>query len=229
MADTAPLPSETLLISGYKTDRTKDGDLVLMMPWPGRPVLGCAVPVALVSIGALIMARLANAGGLYGLAVMAPVFAAIVIPSVIYQSSHAWVLSRGFIQRATTLGHRHWSEPGWLGAQSVAVQRELWPGGGGSTDRLLVVTDSGSPLRVLSVYNWAGDESRLATGGMGSLARTGPTVPSAPEPLAPLSDANLKSSISEAVREIAELAVCELGVPLAYVSVYARQRPDEVD
>lgn len=223
------MQSDARLLSGYTTDRSTDGDMVLMMPWPARTLLGCAIPVALVSIGAGLIARFGNAPGMYGLSVMAPIFAAIVIPIVIYQSSHAWVLSRGFIRRARTFGRRHWPEPEWLGAKSVVLKRELWPGERGSTDQLLVLTDSSYPLRVMSVYNWDGDESRLASGGKGSLARSGPTVPSAPAPLAPLSDANLKSSISEAVREIADLLVRELDVPLAYATGYARRRPDDVD
>jgi hypothetical protein len=220
----------TRLVSRYETHRDANGDLVVMMPWPGRSLLGCAAPAAVVAIGAWLVARFANADGMYGLSVMTALFAVIVIPIVIYQSSHAWILSRGFIKPARTLAGRHWPQSGWLGAGSVVVKRELWPGDGGSTDTVWVMTDgTPSPLKVASVYNWDGNESRLASGGMGSLARSGPTVPSTPSPLFVAADVNLKPSVSEAISEIADLVAQELGVPLAYAWGYTRQRPDNVD
>lgn len=220
------MPSMTLL-SDYRIHRDADGHLVLMMPWPARPLIGCAAPVAIVAIGVWLIPTF-HTSSLYGFAFMSALFAALVIPIIIYQSSHAWVLSRGFIKPATALGPRYWPRSEWLDAQSVVLRRELWPGGRGSTDKVLVATSS-STWKVVTVYNWAGHESRLASGGMGSLARSGPTVPTAPEPLAATADANLKLSVSEAIREITDLVALELGVPLNYVSGYARQSPDDVD
>jgi hypothetical protein len=228
MADRAPVPSDASLLSHYKIGREADGELVLKMPWPGRPLVGCAIPVAIVSIGALLIGRFGNgATGLYGMSVMACLFAAVVIPIVIYQGTHAWALRRGLIRHVRTLGPRHWCESEWQEAQSVLLKREIWPDRRGSTDSLLVVTDGGAPLRVVGVYNWDGAESRLASGGKGSLARSGPTVPTAPAPLTAVSEANLESSVSEAVREMADLVVRELGVPFTYVCGYARQSPDD--
>jgi hypothetical protein len=215
------------LLSQYKTDRDAEGHLVLMMPWPGRPLLGCAAPVAIVAIAVWFLSQLSHTSNLYGMAGMALFFAIIVIPIVIYQNTHAWILRRGFIRQATTLGPRYWPQSEWLEARSIVLQRELWPSGRGSTDKVLVVTDGNFALRVASVYNWDGHESRLASGGMGSLARSGPTVASAPAPLAASADANLKSWVSEAIHEITDLVVLELGVPLAFVSGYARQDPDD--
>ncbi|HEX7264841.1 MAG TPA: hypothetical protein VF383_11740 [Candidatus Dormibacteraeota bacterium] len=220
----------TRLLSRYETHRDANGDLVVMMPWPGSSLLGCAAPAAVVAIGAALVARFAHADGMYGLSAMTLLFAVIVIPIVIYQSSHAWILSRGFIKPATTLARRHWPHSGWLGAGSVVLKRELWPGNGGSTDTVWVVTDgTPSPLKVASVYNWDGNESRLASGGMGSLARSGPRVPSAHAPLVVASDVSLKMSVSEAISEIADLVAQELGVPLGYAWGYTRQRPDDID
>jgi hypothetical protein len=218
------------LYSHYETHRDANGDLVVMMPWPGRPLLGCAAPAAVVAIGAWLTARFANADGMYGLSAMTALFAVIVIPIVVYQSSHAWILSPGFIKPAATLAGRLWPHSSWLHAGSVVLKRELWPANGGSTDTVWVMTDgTPSPLKVARVYNWDGNESRLANGGTGSLARSGSTVPSAPAPLFVAADVNLKMSVSEAISEIADLFALELGVPLAYAWGYTRQRPDDVD
>jgi hypothetical protein len=227
MKDAAPVLSGAPLLSHYKIDRNGDGELVLAMPWPGRPLLGCAAPAAIVATGAWVIARFGNAPGLYGMSLMAILFAIIVLPIVIYQSSHGWVLSRGFIKPATTFGRKLWSESAWLGAQSVVLKRELWPDGRGSTDKVLVITDASSPLNLVSIYNWEGHESRLASGGLGSLARSGPRVPDAPAPLMAIADSNLKSAVSDSVREIADLAVHELGVPITYACGPARQSPDD--
>jgi hypothetical protein len=86
-------------------------------------------------------------------------------------------------------------------------------------------TDRDSRLDIVSVYNWAGKESRLASGGAGSLAHTGPTVPPAPDPLAMIAGAKLMSAVSDAVRELTDLLAGELGVPLSYECVETRQRP----
>jgi hypothetical protein len=221
--------SEALLLSHYKTNRLSEGDLVIMMPWPTRTLLGCAGPTAVVAIVAAFVAQVRNEPGWYGMSVMTCLFAVIVIPIVIYKSSHAWVLSRGFIKPATTLAGRYWSASAPLGAQSVVLKRELWPGERGSTDQIFVLTDGSSPLKLVSVFNWSEHESRLASGGTGSLARSGPRVPDAPAPLLAIADSNLKSAVSESIRELAELAVHELGVPMAFACAYARQSPDDVD
>ena len=183
--------------------------------------------MALVATGAWLIARFGNASGLYGMSLMAILFAIIVVPIVIYQSSHAWVMSRGFIKPAMTFGRKLWSESVWLGAQSVLLKRELWPDGRGSTDKVFVVTDASAPLKLVSIYNWDGHESRLASGGLGSLARSGPMVPDAPAPLMAVADSNLISAVSHSVREIADLAVHELGVPITYACGPAPQSPDD--
>jgi len=224
-----PVATEAPLLSHYKTNRLSEGDLVMMMPWPTRTLLGCAGPTAVVAIIAVFVAQVVHEPGWYGMSVMTCLFAVIVIPIVIYQNSHAWVLSRGSIKPATTFGRRYWSASVWLGARSVLVKRELWPGGHGSTDKVFVVTDGRSPMQLLSVYNWEGRESRLASGGLGSLARTGSTVPAAPAPLMATADSNLQSAVSESVREIAVLAAHELGVPMAFAYGQAHQNPDDVD
>jgi hypothetical protein len=88
-----------------------------------------------------------------------------------------------------------------------------------------VVTDRDSRLTIARVFNWAGQESRLANGGAGSLARAAPTVPVAPDPLAMTATANLLLGVSEAVREIIELLRNELGVSVAYESGETLQGP----
>ena len=221
--------SGTPLLSHYKTERLPDGDLVLKMPWPTRPLLGCAGPTVAIAIGGGLIAQFRNEPGWYGMSVMACLFAIIVIALTIAQSSHAWALRRGFIKRFTTYDRRLWSDADWLGARSVLLERELWPGTRGSTDKVAVVTEGSSPMTLIRVYNWEGSESRLASGGMGSLARYGPQVPEAPAPLMSIADANLKSAVSASVREFADLVAHELGVPMTFASGQARQSPDEVD
>ena len=223
----APVPSVMRLRSHYKTHRDAEGNLVLMMPWPWRPLLGCAAPVAIVAIAVWFISQFSQTSNLYAMAGMALFFAAVFIPITIYQNSHAWILRRGFIRQATTIGARYWPQSEWSEARSVVLQRELWPSGRGSTDKVLVVTDGNFAIRVASVYNWDGHESRLASGGMGSLARSGPTVASALAPLEASADAHLKWLVSDSIREITDLVVVELGVPLAYQSGYARQDPDD--
>jgi len=83
-------------------------------------------------------------------------------------------------------------------------------------------------LRIMSIYNWESGESRLGSGG-GSLARAGPTVPTAPAPLIATADANLQWTASEAVREVLDLVVRELRSPLEYATINAKAAPDDVD
>jgi len=44
-----------------------------------------------------------------------------------------------------------------------------------------------------------------------------------------MADVNLMSAVSEAVRELVDLVVRELRVPLEFACVNARQAPDDVD
>ena len=101
-------------------------------------------------------------------------------------------------------------------ASSVVLKRVMWPSGRGSTDRVFVVTGRAARSSVLTVFNWNGNESRLATGGSRSLARTGPVVPDAPRPMAAAADETLSSAVSPAVGELADLLVSELGVSLTF-------------
>ena len=96
--------------------------------------------------------------GKYGFQMMATLFAAVVLPIVVYQSSHAWVMRRGGIKPATTLVGRLWPASEWRPAHAVVLKRELWPYGRGSTDRVYVETSDGG-LSVLGIYNWDGRES----------------------------------------------------------------------
>ena len=194
------------------------------MPWPGRVLLGCLGSLVVVSVPVVLLFGLNNAfDRLGGFAFLVGLFAAIVVPIILYQNSHAWILERGFIK-----GRR--SEYSRLAVRSVLLEREVWPGGRGSTDGVFVVTD-GRPgrIRIIGVYNWEGSESRLASGGKGSWARSGPKIPTASAPLLPMADVNLMSAVSEAAREIVDLIVRELAVPLEFACVEARQAPDVVD
>jgi hypothetical protein len=152
----------------------------------------------------------------YGIPVVALTFAVLFVVVLAYQGSHAWVLRRGEIKRGTTFRDRYWAGSRWSPARSVVLKRVVWPSGRGSSDRLFVVSDRGARSTLLTVFNWAGSESRLATGGRRSLARTGPLVPDAPEPTASAADETLKSAVSESVGQMADILVTELGVPLTF-------------
>ena len=212
MADAEP----GRLLSHYKTSRDPDGNLVLLMPWPGSSLLGCIVPAAAVSIVGGLLALMGQSPVAYGIPVVALTFAVIFVGVLAYQGSHAWVLMAGLIKRGTTLGDRYWAGSRWWPASSVVLKRVMWPSGRGSTDRVFVVTGRAARSSVLTVLNWNGNESRLATGGRRSLARTGPIVPEAPRPMATDADETLRSAVSPAVGEMADLLVTELGVPLAF-------------
>jgi hypothetical protein len=186
------------------------------MPWPGSSLLGCIAPAGIVSIVGALLGLAGSSPVAYGIPVVALTFAFIFIVVLIYQGSHAWVVSRGQIRRGWTFGNRYWAGSRSSPARSVVLKRALWPSRRGSTDKVLVVTDRPGPMSVLTVLNWDGSESRLATGGRRSLARTGPIVPDAPRPLAKVADETLRSSVSEAVRETIDLLVSELGVPLSF-------------
>lgn len=186
------------------------------MPWPGSSLLGCAVPAVAVSLVGALLALFGGSPVAYGIPVVALLFAAIFIIVLTYQGSHAWVLSRGQIKRGSTFRNRYWAGSRWSPARSVVLKRVIWPSRKGSSDRLFVVTDKGARSSVLTVFNWDGNESRLATGGRRSLARTGPLVPDAPRAMAAAADETLKSNVSEAVNEMADILVSALDVPQSF-------------
>lgn len=212
MADAEP----RRLLSHYKVSRDPDGNLVLLMPWPGSSLLGCALPAVTVSIIGALLAQVGNSPVAWGIPVVALSFAVIFLAVLAYQGSHAWVLKPGQLKRGTTFGDRYWPGSRWSTARSVVVKRRLWPSGRGSSDRVYVVSDRGARLSLLTVFNWTGAESRLATGGQRSLARTGPIVPAASRATAKAADETLKFAASEAVGEMADLLVTELEVPLSF-------------
>ena len=186
------------------------------MPWPGSSLLGCALPAVGISIVGALLAQVGNSPVAWGIPVVALSFAVIFLLVLGYQGSHAWVLKPGQLKRGTTFGDRYWPGSRWSTARSVVLKRRLWPAGRGSSDRLYVVSDRGVRSSLLTVFNWSGAESRLATGGQRSLARTGPIVPQAPRPTERAGDEALKSAASAAVIEMADLLVSELGVPLTF-------------
>lgn len=212
MADAAP----GRLLSHYTTSRDPDGNLVLLMPWPGSSLLGCIVPAAVVSLIGGLLALVGSSPVAWGIPVVALTFAAIFVVVLAYQGSHVWVLMPGQIKRGLKFGDRYWVGSRWLPARSVVLKRVMWPSGRGSSDRLLVVTGGSARSSVLTVFNWDGSESRLATGGRRSLARTGPLVPDAPRPMSTAADDTLKAAVSDAVGEMAGILVSELGVPLSF-------------
>lgn len=228
MENATPQPPLTRLRSHYSTWRDPDGRLVIRAASARGPVLGCLIPTALVvALGSLV----ALVGGfplMFGPPVVALIFAVIAIPILFRQGTRAWVLGPRSIQPATAVGRRQWRAPSPRAAQSVVLKREVWRGkrrGAGSTDTVSVVTDRDSRIAVLSVYNWAGQESRLASAGAGSLARAAPSVPPAPKPLAATADATLMASVSDAVSELADILVSELGVAIKYECAETLVRP----
>jgi hypothetical protein len=225
MGDASQEPSPTHLLSHYGTKRVTNGKLLVQAAPATGPVLGCAIPTAVVTVAGGLIALLFNAPAWWGPPVLTLLFAAVFIPVFLYRGSRAWLLGRGSIQEATAVGTKYWSASSPLAARSVVLKREVWRDKRGSTDRVQVATDRASRLNVLSVYNWAGQESRLAHGGAGSLARAGQTVPDAPGPLAVVEDPTLLSSASEAVRELVYLLIGELDVAITYECVVALYRP----
>jgi hypothetical protein len=228
MGDTRPQRSITHLVSRYTTWRDPDGRLVVQTASSRGPVLGCLVPTVLVVIAGSLIAVLGNFPGMFGPPALAVLFAAIAIPILVRQGMRAWILGPGSVQESTALGSRQWRAKAPRAARSVVLRREVWRrrrGRTGSTDTVYVVSDRDSRLTIVRVYNWAGQESRLASGGAGSLARAAPTVPTAPQPLSMTANATLKAAVSDAVRELVELLRSELGVTVAYESGETLQGP----
>ena len=186
------------------------------MPWPGGSLLGCAVPAAIVSLVGGVLALIGQSPLAYAIPGLVLTFAAIVIVVLAYQGTHAWVLSPGLIRRGWTIGNRYWARPRWAPVRALVLKRVMWPSGRGSSDRVFLVNLKGRRSSILTVFNWDGRESRLATGGRRSLARTGPLVPDARRPMATAADESLMASVSDAVTELADLLVSELGVPLSF-------------
>jgi hypothetical protein len=182
-------------------------------------VLGCLVPTALIVVGGSLVAIVGGFPGMFGPPALALAFALIAIPILVRQGTRAWILGRGSIQEATAFGSRQWRVKPPRVARSVVLRREIWRRRRrrtGSTDTVYVVTDRDARVTVVRVYNWAGLESRLASGGAGSLARAAPSVPIAPEPLAATANARLMPASSEAIRELVDILRAELGVSITY-------------
>ncbi len=209
MGDQSQEPATAWLLSQYRTERDPNGSLLISVASPLGPILGCAVPAA---FGALVtlMFRAAGASALLVL------FAVIVIGVLAYNGSRLWICGPGTIQPAHALWGARLRAGATHTARSVVLRRDLWRADAGSTDTVYVADDSAHRLKVLSVHNWAGRESRVASGGMGSLARSGPVVVSAPSPLRPWANETLMPAVSEAVSELAEILQRELAVPLVY-------------
>jgi hypothetical protein len=143
-------------------------------------------------------------------------FALVVIPILLYNGARAWVCGTGMIQQGIAIGPRRWFRRPQQAAQSVVLRREVWSSKRGSTDQVIVEAGPDRRLKILSVHNWAGHESRLASGGTGSLSRSGPMVPAAREPLKKAYDTSLLWLASEAVRELIEVLHRELDVSLKF-------------
>lgn len=209
MADEKSEPATGWLQSQYRTERATDGRLVIRAASPLGPILGCAIP-ALVAALLLVFFRAAGAGGLISL------FAFGVIAVLAYNGSRMWICGTGTIQAAHALvGVRPRSGSGQA-VRSVILRRELWRADAGSTDSLYVMVQPAARLKIISVHNWVGRESRVASGGTGSLARSGPVVASAPSPLRPWANETLMPAVSEAVSELADVLTREMGVPVVY-------------
>jgi len=208
MGDQSQEPAKTWLLSLYRTERDPGGRLLISVASPLGPILGCAVPAA---FGALVTLMLRAAGA----SALLVLFAVVVIGVLAYNGSRLWVCGPGTIQPARAFwgvrraGATHT-------ARSVVLRRELWRADAGSTDTVYVADDSSRRLKILSVHNWVGRESRVASGGMGSLARSGPVIVSAPSPLRPWANETLMPAVSEAVSELAAILHEELAVPLVY-------------
>jgi hypothetical protein len=228
MGDTTPQPATTRLQSHYTTTRDAEGRLVIGTASVRGPVVGCLIPTALVTVVGLTLAFLGGIPLMIGPPAVALLFAAIAIPILVYKGTRTWVLGPDSIQQRTLVGRSDQPANVAMAVRSIGLKREIWRikrGSAGSTDSVYVVTDGDSRMSILSVYNWAGHESRLASGGAGSLARAGPIVPPAPLPLARTADAELMSNVSEAVRELTDLFADELGVKVTYECVDALMRP----
>jgi len=202
-------PATTWLLSQYRAERSADGKLVIHAASPLGPILGCAVPAA---FGALVTLAFRAAGA----SALLVVFALVVIGVLAYNGSRIWICGPGTIQAARAFWGARLRAGATHTARSVVLRRELWRAEAGSTDTVYVADDSSHRLKILGVHNWVGRESRVASGGMGSLARSGPVVVSAPSPLRPWANETLMPAVSEAVSELADILQRELAVPLVY-------------
>ena len=209
MGDHSQEPATTWLLSLYRTERDASGRLLISVASPLAPILGCAVPAA---FGALVTLVFRAAGA----SALLVIFAVLVIAVLAYNGSRIWICGAGTIQPS----HAFWGARLRSGAthtaRSVVLRRELWRADAGSTDTVFVADDASRRLKILSIHNWVGRESRVANGGMGSLARSGPVVVSAPSPLRPWANETLMPAVSEAVSELAEILQQELAVPVVY-------------
>jgi hypothetical protein len=209
MGDELREPASTWLQSHYRTERAADGRLVLHAASPLGPILGCAIP-ALVAALLLVFFRAAGAGALLVL------FALAVIGVLAYNGSRVWICGAGTIRAAHALGGSRARPGSTQSVRSVVLRRELWRADAGSTDTIYVMVQPAVRLKIISVHNWVGRESRVASGGTGSLARSGPVVASAPSPLRPWANETLMPAVSEAVSELADVLQRELEVPVLY-------------
>lgn len=206
------------LLSMYRTERDAGGRLVIRVASPLGPILGCALPAAFGALVTLIF-RAAGASALLVL------FAVIVIGVLAYNGSRVWICGPGTIQPAHGLGRARIRTGAVHMVRSVVLRRELWRAEMGSTDTVYATVENDRRLKILGVHNWAGRESRVASGGMGSLARSGPVVASAPSPLRPWANDQLMPAVSEAVSELTEILRRELGVPLIFECEQIGARP----
>jgi len=197
------------LQSTYRTQRDPDGRLVIRGASPIGPILGCAVPVA---FGALVTLAFRAAGA----SALLILFALVVIAVLAYNGSRIWIVGPGSIQASHALGRVRFRASHAHAANGVVLRRELWQKDLGSTDTVYVAVELPRRMKVLSVHNWVGRESRVASGGGGSLARSGPVVLTAPSPLRPWANETLMPAVSEAVSELATILQEQLNVSLVY-------------
>jgi hypothetical protein len=207
-----------LLLSSYTSDRDPGGHLVISAPMATGPALGCAVP----AVGGAVVAWLIGAAGVGALVL---VFAVFVLATLLYNGSRRWIVTKGSVQELIVFAGRRLRARPVQQVGALVVRREVWRGGRGSTDSVLIRTAGDKVMRVLEVHNWLGRESRLANGGRGSLARSGTLVPRAAEPLKKSADSTLLPATSECVSEMAELLRRELNVPLRFEAAETFNRP----
>lgn len=218
MGDQSREPATTWLLSQYRTHRASDGRLVVAAASPLGPIIGCAVPAA---FGALVtlMFRAAGASALLVL------FALLVTGVLAYNGARIWICGPNTIQAARAFWGARLGAGATRKVRSIVLRRELWRADAGSTDTLYVNVEPAHRMKILSVHNWVGRESRVASGGMGTLARSGPVVVSAPSPLRPWANETLLPAVSEAVSELAEILQRELAVPVGFECEQIGARP----
>lgn len=209
MSEQSPEHTTQWLQSTYRTVRDPDGRLVIRGASPLGPILGCAVPVA---FGVLVTLAFRAAGA----SALLVLFALVVVGVLLYNGSRIWVLGPGSIRAGHALGRVRFRTGPTHAAQSVVLRRELWQKDLGSTDTVFVGIEPPRRMKVLSVHNWVGRESRVASGGGGSLARSGAVVVSAPSPLRPWANETLMPAVSEAVSELAGILQQQLNVEIVY-------------